>query len=172
MTSMLATFFAATLVIWSDAAKTKPLFVPAEAFSSPRKYGLSNDAIAAIDRDMLASREARMAIGDEATACAMQWPTPPDLPIKVSGTILEITAGWNTQQHAVTSLARIRITAVTAGDLHPGNEVLVELPSGAMSLGRTIWCTGSRANDAKRGDTIAFRASRRKSEPALLVAFP
>jgi len=62
-------------VIFSDAAKTKPLFIPAEAFNAPRRFGLSKTALAQIDRDMTASLEARRAIGDEAE-CATAEPQP------------------------------------------------------------------------------------------------
>jgi len=147
-------------VIFSDPAKTKPLFIPAEAFNAPRRFGLSKTALAQIDRDMTASLEARRAIGDEA-GCATAEAQPRG-DVDASGTVIEVTAGWNADRHLVTTLARVRLTS--------GVEVLVEFPFGSMQLGRTTWCTGDMR--LKAGDAIAFNAKRAASEPPRLIATP
>jgi len=145
-------------LIFSDPAKTKPVFIPADAFNSPQRYGLTRELIAKIDRDMTASLEARRAIGDDGE-CAT---APPQLPgdVDASGTIVEITDGWNTDYGVVTSVARVK--------LQSGEEVLVEFPFGSMRVGRTTWCTGNRR--LKAGDTITFNARRAASVPARLIA--
>ena len=144
-------------LIFSDPAKTKPLFIPADAFNSPQRYGLTREFIAQIDRDMTQSREAQRAIGDDAV-CATAAPQPHG-DVDATGTIIEITAGWNVEQHYVTSLARVR--------LKDGDEVLVEFPFGSMRLGRTTWCTGTAR--PKAGDGITFNARRATSEPPRLI---
>jgi hypothetical protein len=147
-------------LIFSDAAKTKPLFIPADAFTSPQRYGLTRDFIAQVDRDMISAHEAqRMIDGDAECATAA---TQPHGDVDATGTIVEIISGWNVEQHVVTSLARVRLTT--------GDEVLVEFPFGSMRLGRTTWCTGNAR--PKAGDTITFNARRAASEPARLIATP
>lgn len=147
----------ALILIFSDSAKTKPVFIPADAFNAPQRYGLTRDVIAQLDRDMIASIEARRAIGDDGE-CAM---APPQLPgdVDVTGTVLDLTAGWNAEYRAVTSLGHVR--------LQSGEEVLVEFPFGSMRLGRTTWCTGNA--QLKTGDTITFNARRAASVPARLI---
>ena len=147
----------ALTLIFSDAAKTKPIFIPADAFSSPQRYDLTRDTIARLDREMTESLEARHAIGDDAE-CATA-PAQPRGDIDASGTIVDITAGWNSEQRIVTSLARVKLTS--------GEEVLVELPFGSMQLGRTTWCTGTTR--LKAGDGITFNARRAASEPPRLI---
>jgi hypothetical protein len=151
------TLLLALTLIFSDPAKTKPVFIPADAFNAPQRYGLARDVIAQLDRDMTASIDARRAIGDDGE-CAT---APPQLPgdVNVTGTIVELTAGWNADYHVVTSLGRVR--------LQSGEEVLVEFPFGSMRLGRTTWCTGN--TQLKTGDTITFNARRAASVPARLI---
>jgi hypothetical protein len=147
----------ALTLIFSDAAKTKPLFIPADAFTSPQRYGLTRDFIGQVDRDMSSAREAQRVISDGAE-CATAAPQPHG-DVDAAGTIVEIIAGWNVEQRVVTSLARVRLTT--------GEEVLVEFPFGTMRLGRTTWCTGNAR--PKAGDTITFNARRAASEPARLI---
>jgi hypothetical protein len=156
------------LLLFTDASHHAPLFVPGDAFSAPRKYGLSASAIAQIDHDMTAMRETRKAIGDDPDACATPIAQPQPLPIDASGTILDAASGWDTRKRYVTTLAHVRIEHVQRGDLKPGDEVLVELPFGVMHLGRTRWCTGAR--EVKSGETIAFEGELAKSEPAHIDA--
>ena len=150
-------FFLLTLtVIFSDSAKTKPLFIPEGAFTTPHRYALSRDFINQVDNDMSSMRETRHAVGDDAE-CAMAPPQPRG-DVDASGTVLEISAGWNTELRIVTSLARVKLSS--------GEEVLVEFPFGTMRLGRTTWCTGDQ--QLKAGDTIAFQARRVASTPERL----
>ena len=150
-------FLLALTVVFSDPAKTKPLFIPADAFTSPQHYGLSRELINDVDRDMTSARETRQALGDDAD-CAT---APPQArgDVDASGTVVEITSGWNTELRIVTSLARVK--------LQSGEEVLVEFPFGSMKLGRTTWCTGDQ--QLKTGDAIAFNARRVASAPERLV---
>ena len=150
-------FFLLLTLIFSDAAKTKPLFVPADAFNTPQRYGLTHDFIDRIDRDMTASLEARRATGDDGD-CATAASQPRG-DVDASGTIIEITSGWNVEQRYATSLARVKLTG--------GEEVLVEFPFGSMRLGRTTWCTGNQ--QLKAGDMVTFNARRARSEPARLI---
>jgi hypothetical protein len=156
----------AVLVLFTDASKTQPLFVPAAAFSAPRRFGLTNAQIEQFDRDMNAVRETRKAIGDDPDSCSTPI-APTQTTITAKGTILDAVEGWNTRRRYVTTLAKIRIDQATRGDIKPGDELLVELPFGAMQLGRTRWCTGKRS--VKVGDAIAFEAERTDSEPAALI---
>ncbi len=143
-------------VIFSDPAKTKPLFIPADAFSSPQHYGLTRDFIHQLDRDMTSMRETRNALGDNAECATAPAQSRGD--IDASGTVIEITSGWNTELRIVTSLARVKLST--------GEEVLVEFPFGSMRLGRTTWCTGDQ--QLKAGDAIAFNARRLASAPQRL----
>jgi hypothetical protein len=143
-------------VIFSDPAKTKPLFIPADAFTSPQRFGLTRDLIDQVDRDMTSARETRQTLGDEAECATAPAQSRGD--IDASGTVLEITSGWNTELRIVMSLARVK--------LQSGEEVLVEFPFGSMKLGRTAWCTGDQ--QLKAGDAIAFNARRVASTPVRL----
>ncbi|HEY4639833.1 MAG TPA: hypothetical protein VII75_00690 [Thermoanaerobaculia bacterium] len=145
-------------VIFSDPAKTKPLFIPADAFTSPQQYGLTRDFINQIDSDMTSVRETRRALGEESDCATAPAQARGD--IDATGTILEIASGWDAELRIVTSLARVK--------LQSGEEVLVEFPFGSMRLGRTTWCTGDR--QLKAGDAIAFNARRVQSTPARLIA--
>lgn len=150
-------FLLALTLIFADPAKTRPIFIPAEAFNAPRQYGLTRAAIGELDRQMSEARDARRAIGDDAD-CATA-PAQPRGDIDASGTIVEIAAGWDSEQRMVASLARVKLAN--------GEEVLVEFPFGSMQVGRTTWCTGTTR--LKAGDAIAFNARRAASAPERLI---
>jgi len=154
----MTTFLLVLTVIFTDSSKTTPLFVPSDAFSSPRRYGLTKAMVEQLDTDMTNAKAAREMVDEGMSECATAEPAPPG-DIEDTATILELTTGWNTEQHYVTTLARVKRSN--------GDETLLELPFGSMQIGRSTWCTGT--DRLKAGDTIAFTAFQGVSQPERLI---
>jgi hypothetical protein len=144
-------------VVFSDSGKTQPLFIPADAFRNPRAYELSRGAVEDYLRDMNQIAEARAMLEDK-QPCATVEPQPAG-EVDGSGTIVEVTSGWNADRRYVTSLARVKLKS--------GDEVLMEFLFGTMTLGRVTWCSGTER--LKEGDTITFSAVKSATTPAHLI---
>jgi hypothetical protein len=143
------------VVVWTDAAHTRPYFVEdraidllalsardevEDALAAAKKQKDEYDATARAN-GLTTSPCAPGIIGDS-LAAADPAGVVRSVPFAATGTVVAVISGWNIPRHSVASLTFVRVDDVwKGGGMAAGEVITVELPFGTLHHRGSILCS-------------------------------